>query len=84
MHAFPLILIFGFFVAAMVGFAALRILRIPFVLPFIIWGCILGVFAFFFGIGCMLKYYTADAWAAEDPAIHTSVEKLGRGCKASS
>jgi len=74
MHAFPLILIFGFFVAAMVGFAALRILRIPFVLSFIIWGCILGVFAFFFGIGCMLKYYTADAWAAEDPAIHTSTE----------
>jgi len=74
MHAFPLILIFGFVVAAMVGFAVLRVLRIPCVLPFIIWGCIIGVFSFLFGIGSMLKFYTAETWKQEDPEIHTQLQ----------
>jgi choline transporter-like protein 2/4/5 len=72
-----LILVFGFIVAAIMGFVALRLIRLPFMLEFIIWGCIGGVFAFCFGIGIMLKYVTAAAWAAEDPPLHSSAEIAG-------
>jgi len=72
-----LILVFGFIVAAIMGFVALRLIRLPFMLEFIIWGCIGGVFAFCFGIGIMLRYVTAPAWKEEEPPLHTNAEIAG-------
>jgi len=76
MSTWHLVLIFGFVVAAIVGFISLRLLRLPFLLEFIIWGCIGGVFAFLGGIGAML-WNTQAQWALEDPPVHSSADIAG-------
>ena len=68
-----IVFVFGYLVAMLMGFVTLRILRIPALLDLLVWGCIVGVFALFFGIGGML-YATSAAWAAEDPQTHSSAE----------
>jgi choline transporter-like protein 2/4/5 len=67
MLTWHLILIFGFIVAMIMGFVSLRLLRIPCMLEIIIWGCIFGVFALLFGLGCMFYFVTASKWENEDP-----------------
>ena len=68
-----IVFVFGYLVAMLMGFVTLRILRIPALLDLLVWGCIVGVFALFFGIGGML-YATSAAWAAEAPQTHSSAE----------
>jgi hypothetical protein len=57
----------------MVGFLCLRIIRLPFFMPVLIWGCITAVFVSLLAMGCMLKYYTAEQWIAENKEAGTEV-----------
>eukprot|EP00615_Pteridomonas_danica_P002292 CAMPEP_0114348570 /NCGR_PEP_ID=MMETSP0101-20121206/14815_1 /TAXON_ID=38822 ORGANISM="Pteridomonas danica, Strain PT" /NCGR_SAMPLE_ID=MMETSP0101 /ASSEMBLY_ACC=CAM_ASM_000211 /LENGTH=509 /DNA_ID=CAMNT_0001486577 /DNA_START=42 /DNA_END=1568 /DNA_ORIENTATION=+ len=74
MLTWHLILIFGFLVAMIMGFVSLRLLRIPCMLNFLIWGCIGGVFALLLGLGIMLRYVTATAWEDEDPRTRSDTD----------
>lgn len=72
-RAMIIVLVFGYFVAMLMGFVSLRILRIPGFLDILVWGCIVGVFALLFGVGGML-FSTSQTWAEEDPQTHSAAE----------
>eukprot|EP00638_Chattonella_subsalsa_P003467 CAMPEP_0117771204 /NCGR_PEP_ID=MMETSP0947-20121206/24314_1 /TAXON_ID=44440 /ORGANISM="Chattonella subsalsa, Strain CCMP2191" /LENGTH=449 /DNA_ID=CAMNT_0005596497 /DNA_START=161 /DNA_END=1508 /DNA_ORIENTATION=+ len=63
----------GFALALIFGFSCTFLLRIPLALPFLVWGCIIGIGIAFLGTAAYMLS-VADEWASAKPQVKKDYE----------